>query len=72
MVESSKYTTVSIPKELAEKAKNHIKDTGFSNLSDYVTFLLREIVSAKGEWDGAKTEDDKEVVKRKLKALGYL
>ena len=68
----SKYTTVSIPTELAEKVRSQIKDTGFMNLSDYVTFILREIAAGRGEWDGSKTMDDKERVKAKLRALGYL
>jgi Arc/MetJ-type ribon-helix-helix transcriptional regulator len=72
MRKSSKYTTVSIPTELAEKAREQIKETGFKNLSDYVAFILREIVASKGEWDGAKSTEDREIVKRKLKALGYL
>jgi Arc/MetJ-type ribon-helix-helix transcriptional regulator len=62
---TSRYTTVSIPKELAQKARKRIEETGFNNLSDYVTFILREIVST-------SKDDDKEVIKQKLKALGYL
>ena len=68
----TKYTTVSIPVEVAEKSRELIKDTGFKSLSDYVTYILREIVSTKGEWDKAGTEEDKEAVMKKLKSLGYL
>lgn len=67
-----KYTTVSIPNELADKVKDQIRDTGFKNLSDYVTFILREIASNKGKWDGAETKEDKQAVIEKLRALGYL
>ncbi len=63
-----KYTTVSIPTELADKAKKQIEGTGFKNLSDYVAFLLREIVASKKDWD----KGDKEKVTEKLRALGYL
>ena len=69
---SGKYTTVSIPTELADKCRRHIKDTGFKNLSDYVTYILREIVSAKGDWEKAGDRADEERVKEKLRKLGYL
>ncbi len=72
MAAKGKYTTVSIPIDLAEKAREQIKDTGFANLSDYVTYILREIVSTRKEWRQADGEADKERVKEKLKALGYL
>jgi len=63
-----KYTTVSIPTELAKKVRRLIKKTGFKSLSDYVTYILREIVAGKSEFD----EGELELVKERLKALGYL
>ncbi|MCD6547249.1 MAG: CopG family transcriptional regulator [Nanoarchaeota archaeon] len=62
------YTTVSIPVELAKKVKKLIKNTGFKSLSDYVTFVLREIVAGKSEFDRGEIEH----VKKRLKSLGYL
>ena len=72
MVLKGKYTTVSIPTELADKSRDFIKDTGFKNLSDYVTFLLREILITRRDWDNAKSDKDKENVMEKLRNLGYL
>jgi Arc/MetJ-type ribon-helix-helix transcriptional regulator len=66
----TKYTTVSIPEILAKKVKKQIKKTGFNSLSDYVTFVLREIVSTKEEWDNSLEAQEK--VKEKLRKLGYL
>ena len=37
-----KYTTVSIPTPLVEKIKEHIEGTGFTSVSSYVTYVLRE------------------------------
>ncbi|MFC2162654.1 CopG family transcriptional regulator [Candidatus Altiarchaeota archaeon] len=67
---NTKYTTVSIPETLAVKVRDQIRDTGFKSLSDYVTFVLREIVSTKREWDD--TLEAQEKVKEKLRMLGYL
>jgi len=66
-----KYTTVSIPKPLAEKIRKKIKKTGFNSMSDYVTYILREIISS-SEGKEAFSKDDEEKVKKRLKSLGYM
>jgi Arc/MetJ-type ribon-helix-helix transcriptional regulator len=48
-MEEQKFTTVSIPKPLADKAKQLIEKTGFTSLSSFVEYLLREIVSESNE-----------------------
>lgn len=65
------FTTVSIPKPLAEKAKQLIDKTGFTSLSGFVEYLLREIVSEeKIEVKGKK--EDIRGVEEKLRRLGYM
>jgi Arc/MetJ-type ribon-helix-helix transcriptional regulator len=71
MADEKKYTTVSIPTPLFEKIQNKIKDTGFTSVSDYVTFVLREIL-AHGSSDEAFNEEDEKKVKDRLRSLGYL
>lgn len=66
----SKFTTVSIPIPLFEKIKKQIEDTGFTSVSSYVGYILREIIAEKGE--SAFTPEDEEKIREKLKALGYL
>jgi len=71
--EEKKYTTISIPTPLAEKIKKRIKGTGFTSLSSYVTYVLREIVSGKKEEsEEAFTKEDEKKVRERLRALGYL
>jgi Arc/MetJ-type ribon-helix-helix transcriptional regulator len=71
--ESKKFTTISIPTPLAEKIKKRIKGTGFTSLSSYVTYVLREIISGMEEdQEEAFTKEDEEKVKQRLRALGYL
>ncbi len=65
-----KYTTITIPKPLFEKLGRQIEGTGFSSVSDYITYVLRELVSELNEKE--TTKGKKEGVIRKLKALGYL
>ncbi|MGC8547159.1 MAG: ribbon-helix-helix domain-containing protein [Thermoplasmata archaeon] len=71
MAEDKKYTTVSIPTPLFEKIQQKIKDTGFTSVSDYVTFVLREILAHSNDNEAFSEEDEKKV-KERLKSLGYL
>ncbi|HDN50526.1 MAG TPA: CopG family transcriptional regulator [Thermoplasmatales archaeon] len=70
--DKGKYTTVSIPTTLAEKLKKKIEGTGFTSLSSYVTYVLRELVANMGEDDEAFSKEDEERIKERLRALGYL
>ena len=49
------YTTVSIPKDLADRVEQTIEGTSFSSTSDLVRFLLRSIV-IQHQQAGALTE----------------
>ncbi len=63
-----KYTTITIPLPLYERLGKIIENTGFSSVSDYVTYVLRE-TTADIEMHG-KNRARREVIE-KLKALGY-
>jgi Arc/MetJ-type ribon-helix-helix transcriptional regulator len=74
MGEDKKYTTVSIPTTLYNRIKNLTKGTGFKSVSDYVTYVLREVV-AMHEMEKTSEpfgEEDVKRIKDRLKALGYL
>lgn len=69
------YTTVSIPKPLAQKIKNKMKGTGFSSVSSYVTYVLRQVLSSIEEDERKKrafTKEEEEKVKQRLRDLGYI
>lgn len=69
-----KHTTVSIPSALFNRIKKLIKDTGFSSVSDYVTYVLREVVAMHEheKFSEPFSPEDVERIKEKLRALGYL
>lgn len=67
---SKKFTTVSIPIPLFEKIKEQIEDTGFTSVSSYVGYILRELITEEGE--APFTEEGEEKIRKKLRALGYL
>jgi len=56
------YVTLSIPRELYEKAENAIKETGFRSVTEYAIFVMRESLLVK---PGGSVRD-------RLKALGYI
>ncbi len=61
-------TIISIPKKLAERIKEIIKNTDFKTVSEYVSFILRILF-----YDNAEPEKINESkIKARLKSLGYL
>jgi len=69
------YTTVSIPKVLSEKIKERMKGTGFSSVSSYVTYVLRQVLSSIEVEERSKqafTKEEEEKVKQRLRDLGYI
>jgi len=67
------YTTISVPKVLVEKVKERLEGTGFSSVSSFTTYLLRQVVSYEKEDPRmAFSKDDEERLKARLKSLGYL
>ncbi|MFA1612228.1 ribbon-helix-helix domain-containing protein [Halobellus rubicundus] len=67
----TEYTTVSIPKDLAERVDDTIEGTSFSSTSDLVRFLLRSIV-IQYQREGELTEAEFEDIAAQLADLGYL
>ncbi len=65
------YTTVSIPKDLADRIEVTIEGTSFSSTSDLVRFLLRSIV-IQHQQQGKLTESEFTEITDQLRELGYL
>lgn len=63
------YTTISIPSTLGEKIDELTEGTGFTSRSDFVTFVLRELLIDGGKKESVK---DRETIRSKLRALGYI
>ena len=71
--EKKKFTTVSIPIPLFRKIEGRISGTGFTSVSSYVTYVLREIVAEEEEESNEPfTQKDEDRVKARLRALGYI
>ncbi len=70
---SGKYVTIEIPQELYERIEKRVQDTEFSSVSEYITYVLREVLaSLEEEEEEVFTKEEEEKVKERLRALGYL
>ncbi len=74
MASEKGYTTVSIPVTLHRRIRKIIEGTGFTSVSSFVTYVLREVVAAYEEEKAKEpfTEEEKKAIIEKLKSLGYL
>ncbi len=75
---SPKETEILIPKTIEAILKENIKGTGFSSVSDYVTYILRQVIANsqkkedKEEKEEGLSKEQEEKVRENLRGLGYL
>lgn len=70
-METKRFTTISIPSQLAEKVKKMIVGTGFTSLSSFVEYVLRDIVVNSSSKERKKNFNVSDV-EEKLRRLGYI
>lgn len=69
---SKEYGEIKVPKEIIKKIEEHIKNSEFKSVEDYVTYVLEEVIKDEEEPEEVYSEKDEKIVKERLKALGYL
>ena len=69
--EKEKNRTITIPEELAERIDKRIKGTAFPSASAYVAYVLTEVLGEANTGEDFNAEDE-ELVKKRLRSLGYL
>jgi Arc/MetJ-type ribon-helix-helix transcriptional regulator len=77
MSADSDVVKVSLKKPLAIRLHRRMKDTEFKKMSEYVNFILEEVLNSLEEQEADEdnveyTEEEEEKVKQRLKDLGYL
>lgn len=69
----SDKVTIKIPRELYNKLKEIISDTGFSSVNEFIVYCMRDIAGAgKLKETDKLTQDEIALVKQRLKKLGYI
>jgi len=72
--------TVKIPRPLYERIQEVIDDSGFSSATDFIVFVLRDLVGDRAleknnpgeEVQNQSTNEELADIRRKLENLGYL
>lgn len=65
--------TIKIPRHLYSKIQQLITDSGFNSPTDFIVYVLRDVLSESGaEGSGEFTNEELKVLKQKLRNLGYL
>ncbi|MFO0982003.1 MAG: CopG family transcriptional regulator [Planctomycetota bacterium] len=66
--------TVKIPRPLYLRIQQVIENSGFNSPTDFIVFVLRDLVGEKGADDHGErfSPDELIAIKRKLRNLGYL
>jgi hypothetical protein len=84
MIDEKDKVTLKIPRPLYEKLNIIIKGSGFHSVTEFVVYILRDLVSSKSSeaeprqvGNGLKpfptlTSQEIEIIKKRLKTLGYL
>jgi metal-responsive CopG/Arc/MetJ family transcriptional regulator len=66
--------TIKIPKVLYNNIQNIITDTGFSSATDFIVYVLRDVIAMRSEDSSSVflNKDEIESIRKRLKSLGYL
>ena len=78
----SDKVTLKIPRQLYDKLKTIIDETGYSSVTEFVVYVLRDLVSSeefavkeekmKKNEIAELTEDEIMAIKKRLRNLGYM
>jgi len=64
--------TVKIPRPLFRKVQQVVDGSGFNSPTDFIVYVLRDLMGDAEEHPRELTQEELDGVKRKLKNLGYL
>lgn len=69
----SDKATIKIPRVLYDSLKKQIEGTGFSSVTDFVVYVMRDIAASGSiHEDNSLTKKEIEQIRKRLKALGYI
>lgn len=65
--------TIKIPRQLYENLSHIIEGGGFHSVTEFIVYVLRDLISSKSiKGEPSFTKEEIEIVKKRLKSLGYL
>ena len=73
MVTGRDKVTIKIPRELYQRLQTVVAGTGFGSVTEFIVYVMRDLVAAEHvEQHAELNENEVEMIRRRLKALGYL
>jgi len=70
---ADKKVTIKIPGTLYNRLSETIAGSGFNSVTDFIVYVLRDLVSTKGQADESSfSVEEIEAIRKRLKSLGYL
>jgi len=68
-----KKVTIKIPKPLYDNIGDIIEGSGFNSVTEFIVYILRDLVSSTAlKREPSLSKSEIELIKRRLKSLGYL
>ena len=69
--------TIKIPRNLYNKLNDIISNTGFNSVTEFIVYVMRDLVSAEIEKEEPMEKDELsrqeiEMIRQRLRSLGYL
>ena len=76
-VKGGDKVTIKIPRALYERLGKIVGGSGFNSVTDFVVFVLRDLVATQSQNQPADdqdalSKDEIEVIRKRLRSLGYL
>lgn len=75
---ADRKVTIKIPGPLYNRVSEIVAGSGFNSVTDFIVYVLRDLVSpqqerqAAGNPEASLSKDEIQVIRRRLKSLGYL
>lgn len=71
MESQSEKVTIKIPRPLYNRLKDIVLGSGFNSVTDFVVYVMRDLVSSKEDDDKQLSKEELAAIRRRLKSLGY-
>lgn len=65
--------TIKIPRPLYDNLNDIIEGSGFNSVTEFIVYILRDLISSRSvKKEPSLSKEEIEIVKKRLKSLGYL
>ncbi len=72
-MDSKAKVTIKIPRPLYGSLSQIIEGSGFNSVTEFIVYVLRDLISSRSvKNEPSITKEEIEIVKKRLKSLGYL